>query len=887
MANTASETIVSSEAPQPAPGGARLRRRLLKWIILAAIFIWVFDLGISLLINHTGLRRRFTAHLAASFGRPVKVGSYDFTLWTGPELEANSVVVTDDPKFGYEYFLRAESLTIRFRWQSLLRGHVELQTLSLSHPSLNLVRNPDGDWNLYEWLPKPASVQPANPGAPSNPAVRSNAIGPVRTNASVLRFRKIEIDGGRINFKEGDVKEPVAFIDVKGSVETESPGRWRMDLDATPMRAAIAVQQPGVIHLTGHVGGTSSRLRPAELELSWRDASITDVLRLAHSYDYGVHGTVALYLKARTDGGIWQLDGRTEFRQVHRWDLPLRADNPSFNFIAEGKFDPAASRLDISRAAIETPHSSVQASGRLEWGVVNGNSRGGTSGLRLEILSSGLDLNETLAWLRAFHAGVAEDLALAGWARLDASLRGWPPHIEDGSLSISQAELTGKELRAPLHLGPATIRYDAKGLRLPPAEISVGGTEAALRVELSETFGAVPISMLHVSGSVDEARDIFRIAKAFGRDISGGWDFGGPLHGDLRWQGARYPWRSDPAGNVTWGDETTGGTIRAAFFNQLIEGIRARADFKAGDRRVTLTGAEALGARWTGSFNRTRAATEWQFALAADRLSASELDLWLNPRWRESFLDRMLPFLNPRAAAGTTPDNLRASGRLTVGEFSLGPFNARKLQGDLSIEGRRLEFANVTGQFSGGAIRGSLDAGFVSPPAYHVGLQFTNAELGALTASSPGLADIFSGTATGEVSFHARGANRADLATSLECLGTGHVSGAEIRGMNLAESVRAGERRAGNSAFHEAAGTFSCANRAIQFHPLRLMGVAGEIDAAGAVNFSEGLNLRLEILPPAGAAPRGERLPAQRASAAQLTGTLTDPRFSRIPAAKP
>lgn len=877
-----------SEPLQPAPGHARLRRRLLKWIILAAIFIWVFDLGISLLINHTGLRRRFTSHLSASFGRPVDVGGYEFTMWTGPELEANSVVVADDPRFGYEYFLRAESLTIRFRWQSLFRGHIELGTLSLSHPSLNLVRNPDGDWNLYEWLPKPPSTQPANPPAPLNStAAHSNAIGPVRTNASVLRFRKIEIDGGRINFKEGDTKEPVAFIDVKGSVETESPGRWRMDLDATPMRAAIAVQQPGVIHLTGHVGGTSSRLRPAELDLSWRNASITDVLRLARSYDYGVHGTVALYLSAHTEGDMWLLNGRTEFLQVHRWDLPLRADNPSFNFIAEGKLDPADSRLDISRAAIETPHSSLQATGRLDWGGAKGNSRAETSGSRLEIASAGFDLNETLAWLRAFHTGVAEDLSLAGWARLDATLLGWPPHLEDGALSFGPTELTGKELRAPLHLGPATIRYDAKGLRLLPAEISAGGTQSALRVESSEAFGAVPISMLHVSGSVDEARDIFRIAKAFGWDISGGWDFGGPLHGDLRWQGGRFPWRNDPVGNFTWGNEATGGTIRAAFLNQPIEGIRARADFKAGDRRVALGGAEALGAHWTGTLERTRAATEWQFLLAADHLTASELDLWLNPRWRESFLDRMLPFLNPRAAVGATPDNLRASGRLAIGEFSLGPLKAKQLQGELSVEGRRLEFANVTGQFAGGAIRGSLDAGFVSPPAYHVGLQFTNAELGGLTAASPGLANIFSGEASGEISFHARGANRADLAASLECQGSARASNAEFHGLNLAESVRAGERRAGNSAFREATGTFSCANRAIHFRPLKLMGAAGEIDAVGAVSFGGELNLHLQLLPAAPVGLHGGKAAAEPPNAAQLTGTLADPRFTRIPASKP
>lgn len=52
------------------------------------------------------------------------------------------------------------------------------------------------------------------------------------------------------------------------------------------------------------------------------------MLRLARSYDYGVHGTVALLASAHTDGDFWILDGRTELRQIHSWDLPMRVDNP-------------------------------------------------------------------------------------------------------------------------------------------------------------------------------------------------------------------------------------------------------------------------------------------------------------------------------------------------------------------------------------------------------------------------------------------------------------------------------------------------------------------------------------------------------------------------------
>ena len=138
---------------------------------------------------------------------------------------------------------------------------------------------------------QPAGEVPVGPSFPSSP----------------LRFRRIEVDGGRINFKHGDEKLPFAFVGVTGNVETDRPGRWRMNLDATPWRAAVVLQQVGTIHLSGDLGGTSSRLRPAALDVSWNDASLSDVLRLARRDDDGIRGALALSVNARTRDQGWRL----------------------------------------------------------------------------------------------------------------------------------------------------------------------------------------------------------------------------------------------------------------------------------------------------------------------------------------------------------------------------------------------------------------------------------------------------------------------------------------------------------------------------------------------------------------------------------------------------
>src|SRR5262245_39070359 len=110
----------------------RKRRRLHVLLALAAILLSA-SWGLSLALHDGWARRSLLARLAAGFGRPVDVGYFDFSLLSGFRLEAHGVTVAEDPRFGAEYFLRADQLTASPRWAQLLRGRFELGTLSVTN----------------------------------------------------------------------------------------------------------------------------------------------------------------------------------------------------------------------------------------------------------------------------------------------------------------------------------------------------------------------------------------------------------------------------------------------------------------------------------------------------------------------------------------------------------------------------------------------------------------------------------------------------------------------------------------------------------------------------------------------------------------------------------
>lgn len=837
MSDTISETIPRAESLRPARSRPRSFARFLKWAVILFVFLWIVAEGISLAVQHTSLRRVLTARMEAAFGRPVAVRTYGFSVWNGPALEADSVTVGEDPRFGQEYFLRAESMTVRLRWASLLRGHLELGTLSLTQPSLNLVRNATGDWNLVDWLPRPSG----------NPSLRV-PVGP-SLPFSPLRFGRIEVDGGRINFKNGDEKLPFAFVGVRGTVETDRPGRWLLNLDANPWRAAVVVQQAGTIHVSGDLGGTSSRLRPAALEVSWTEASISDVLRLFGGNDFGVRGALALAINARTDeiGDGWAVKTRVQFQQVHRWDLAPRADNPSLDLAALLAWNPSAPYLEITNATLNGPNSQVNANGRLYWGRDTRTASQLIPPVQVIYTEATLDLKDLLAWANAFHPGISQSLDARGFARTHAVFSGWPPRLVNGTVSGSAIELSGADLRRPAHLSELSLRYDGALVTFPQVTLDFGSPDDVLHIESSAKPGRSASNILHVSLNVSDVHDVVATAGALGWNLARGWDISGPVRADLRWEGAPYPWQAPPVGLMNFGAGPGADVLRVPFLNQPVGQISAIAEWKPGSRHLALASADAFGARWAGTFDSRDPAGDWQFVLAADHLAAADLDRWLNPASRQSFLGRMLPFLNSRLPVSVAPENLRADGRLAVDQFALAPFVVHHLQGNLKIDGRRLEFSDATAQLYGGQLGGALRADLQASPSYHVDLDFSRVDMPSLIAATPILAGLRAESGFGHIWFDTRGSNRADLIASLTCQGSVRATAPQLLNIDMWKATGSEPAAARSAVFLLADSSFTCGQRKIEFQRLSLTtGTASFEFGTGTIDFSRNLDLHFQ-----------------------------------------
>jgi hypothetical protein len=129
MSQTLFEPALQTE-PIDAVPRPRHWTRWPQYLLVLVVFLWVVDVGISLLIRHTRLQKKLTARLESVFGRSVEVGRYNFSLWGGPALQAQSVTFSDDPRFGYGEASLAESFSRTLATRYDLAGESQRESSS-------------------------------------------------------------------------------------------------------------------------------------------------------------------------------------------------------------------------------------------------------------------------------------------------------------------------------------------------------------------------------------------------------------------------------------------------------------------------------------------------------------------------------------------------------------------------------------------------------------------------------------------------------------------------------------------------------------------------------------------------------------------------------------
>jgi hypothetical protein len=498
-------------------GRQRNHKRL--WMALAALVVLLAILIVPPLVSVSRYKSRITHLISTSLGRPVRVSSVEVRILPRPGFVLDDLSVEEDPAYGAEPVLHANTVTASIRLLSLWRGRLEIDTISVDEASLNLVRSAPGRWNLDPLLrTASAQAQSAESGA-----------GPRKP----IKLPYFEATNSRINIKNGAEKLPFSLLDAKMSLWQQSPGDWRVRLRGQPVRTDLSTEQAdtGIVRLEANLHAAPElRQMPVHLDLEWREAQLGQLTRLVLGSDAGWRGDLTGELHFDGTAETAQIKTRLRATGVHRAEF---APASPMDFDANCTFAAHFTTRAIDNLLCDSPLGSgrIRLTGNLP-GDVNG--QGGLPRISVELdripVAAGLDALRTVrsglapgleaagtASGKIIYAPTAAETAVAEKLARPSHLRSAKTHpaIEPpltGSFTIDGLQLTGNGLSEPLRIPKLILEPVSVPANQPP------GVFQALAATVAVPAGAAtPLTVstrLALSGYQFTMRGQASIARA-------------------------------------------------------------------------------------------------------------------------------------------------------------------------------------------------------------------------------------------------------------------------------------------------------------------------------------------------------------------------------------
>ncbi|MGH9401287.1 MAG: AsmA family protein [Terriglobia bacterium] len=746
---------------------------------------------------HAGRYRKILqATLESRLGRPVQLGAITLRLLPHPGFSIQNVVVEEAPHFGSEPFARVDSVECDLRWRSLWGSGMDCSRIILDHPVLNVVRGPEGRWNVEDIFHR----ESASPKA---------ALAETHGHSSAPF--DFEAQDAEVDFTLNDTKKPFALDQVRARFQFDpSQGSVQFSLQGTPVRTDLSLlQPPGQVVVAGvwkPAAGPEGALRA---RLTTSNSLLYAWIPLILHHDPGIYGLVSADILFTGPAGRLKISGHMEMAQLHRWEtLPPSSPVP-VNLSFSCLWDRSQNNLQISQA------DAVFAGSRLHLsGVVTQLPNAPSLNLALAVDHSRL---EDLIALGNSLTKHPTRLAASGRVNGLITLQGpWNKRRYGGSIGVQFLTLADHSVEVSSR--EAEIHIDEQGAHLLPARFTMGsGIEGVVKGSLFPAFpggGSVSTSAsgrrrrraahlldlpsphygITLTLTKTPLHGVIQIARRWGFSSLRDLDATGTGDASIRLSGGAWPFarpQLDVRGHLD------SARLLVAGLTEPVRISRFHFEFEKG-AFVAMPVTAGIGpTAFSGWLKHDPAHGDpWEFDAKASRLSLEQASLWftaLGYRQPAAILD-LIPGLRSLEESRLARQNLfatlNAKGTLECPDVTFHSLTLHDFHAGIILSGRvtRLSAANfrvASGKGSGAAV-----VSFKQAPAGISGeFRLTGLRLQRFALKLPASLSGVRGLLSAAGHFTTRGLTRQEMAAHLEAKATVEVKNVALGGFDPLEAT--------------------------------------------------------------------------------------------------
>ena len=433
-------------------------------------------------------RGTIQSQLEQHLGRPVALGDMHLSLFP-PRFRVENLAVNDDPQFSKDVaFVKAQALEVSVKLMRLLHKDVQIESINLQRPVVNLIKNGAGTWNF-------ASLGQTQKAQPASGDEQQFSLG------------ELMITDGQISvLDQAKSKTPSLYDHIDVTLKNFSP-KSAFTVDAA-VRLAGSSQEA---KLRGE-GGPIVSGNPSETSfhgtLSLKQIGLADFAKFMNSPALeGTDGIISGETKITSKSGKLSAQGQTEIQNAK-----VRGMELGFPITAQYDLtdDLAVDMLNIQSLLLKLGSTPLELSGTV-------NSKPTPALLDIKAKANNVSIAEAAKLAAASGTALSQGTTATGNVNLNIQARGPAdkPAL-NGTITGSNIQLSGKNIAQPIQIPSVNMNLTPSQVQSNTFNVVSGGTTLNTQFTVRNYQSSSPTVDATVRAPNAQLPAILAMAKAYG-----------------------------------------------------------------------------------------------------------------------------------------------------------------------------------------------------------------------------------------------------------------------------------------------------------------------------------------------------------------------------------
>jgi len=707
---------------------------MMRKLAIAALVLVVLMVAAALIVPHVidinQYHSQIQEQLQKRLGRQVTLGEMSLGLFP-PSFQVKNAVIAEDPRFkSAQPFANVEKLSISVQLLPLLHKQVEISSLELDHPHIELIRDAQGAWNFA------TLGQEAKPSAGQKPEPQSQPAGQ-------LTLAELAITDGQVAITDLQKHQSRAVYDhIDVNVADFAPNQ-QFSLKVTahlPSDGKTAGNSKQALYLQGK-GGPIQQAdmmnTPFDGTLKLDQVSLSAAQKFLNSQGLeGIDGLISGDASVKNAAGKLASAGNIKFENphIHSVDVgyPITLDYDLSD-------DLTADVIQINKGNIKLGSTPITVAGTL-------NTKPTPAQIDMKVTAANASIQEAARLASAFGVAFGKGMDVKGTVNANVQAKGATdkPAL-NGQLSAHDLVISGGEVPQPVHISNVDLAFTPDTIRSNDFTASTGSTSVGVNFAMAQY--TAPNSTVNAALRANNAKigELLSIAKAAGVSAADGITGDGLLSLDVHAQG---PTRNMSALVFNGTGKIQSASLKLPSLTKPVQIKNADIAFSQNSANLKNLAASVGSTNATGQLTlKDFAAPQVQFGLNADKIDVVELQsLTTTPAAPAKKADSHSFWqITPRADAQVRPNaaaepsfvtKMTGTGTVAIGTITYNDLILNNAHSNVTLDHGLIKLNPLTADVYNGKEVGNVTIDLrPAQPIYNVNLKTEKVDANKLISS--------------------------------------------------------------------------------------------------------------------------------------------------------